>query len=546
MKKQLFKNQTNSIMKLERLFCACTLSMFLFTSCNNELTDQKDSISVKGSKVWIQPYTFNWEDPNLNWMPYPSGGSVAPIPLPWNGQGSLSSTLDPDVLNDRKASDGWVLLYSTFSPTILTYNPYFILYNRYRGLMRIFMYVNNSSFGSSSYLKNAITQPTNQYKILNFAGSEVVDVSTNQTKVTKIEPVPVDGSSPFATFKWYMLQYELAYDPNIVATTSVNPPQLSFNINSVDITQVNLGGEVTGTLKGAVGATGPSDIFSNITSQIKPLGTGVLAAVGNSALSKFATTGDKNNSLGLSNGLFTSISSGLTSLVTKATNSIPGTVVSILSGIIGGSSGSAGQTVSLNLKADISLAGTMTNTTALPSTPASFYFPGSLLADGNGNYNVQGYVPLYNKPLGVFNLSAKPTVTLDYICFPNFGRYCQLYKYYLDNNSFNIQWNPDVLENATIQHLTKEVIIRTNSSNISSYLTNQSGRVETIQGSYNWWTGSDGFQALFTTPDTYKPVHFGGEIYLRISFVVHPNNGAPDVAIVKTFNVNQRIINPTY
>jgi len=532
---------------MQKVFYVSVLSLFLLAGCSSEQLDLKKSISVNGAKDWIAPYSFNWEDPNLNWMPYPSGDNVARIPLPWNGQGSLSSTVDPDVLNDRKASDGWVLLYSTFSPVTLSWNPYFILYNKYRGLMRVFLYVNNSSFGSSSYLKNAITQPTNQYSILNFAGSEIVDVSQNQTKVTKIEPAPLDGSAPFATFKWYMLQYELAYDPTITATNSANPPQLSFNINSVDITQVNLGGTATGTLKGTLGATGPTDIFSSLTSSISPLGKGIIAAVGNSALSRYKTDED-TNSMGLDNTTFKAISSGLTSLISTAAGSIPGTVYNVLSAIVGGSSGGGGQTVSLNLKADISLAGTMTNNTGLPSTPASVYFPGSLLADANGNYNVQGFVPLYNNTLGVFNITAKPTVTLNYNCY-NLGStgINQIYQYRVVNNSYSIQWNPAVLSIATISNLSTEVVVSTGTNDITSYLIGKSGRTETLQGTPNWWIGGNGsFDAVFRTPNTTPRVRFyDNQVYVRISFVVHPNNGAPDVAIVKTFKANKQIINDT-
>lgn len=31
----------------------------------------------------------------------------------------------------------------------------------------------------------------------------------------QMQPAPMDGSLPLAANRWYMMQYELAYDPNL-------------------------------------------------------------------------------------------------------------------------------------------------------------------------------------------------------------------------------------------------------------------------------------------------------------------------------------------
>lgn len=524
---------------------ATFLALFFLASCQKEQLNSPDKIAVKSSTDAIFPYSFNWEDPNLNWMPYPS--EQARISPPWTGQGSLYSIIDPDVLTDRKASDGWVLLYSTFSYVTFTYNPYFMLYNKYRGLLRIFMYVNNSSFASSSYLKNAITLADSQYSILNFAGVDIVDASQNQTRFDKIESAPIDGSAPFTTFKWYMLQYELAYDPTIVPTTSSNPPQMSFYINSINVTQVNLGGTAVGKLNGTIGATGPSDLFSTITSSLsKPLGTGILAAVGSKSFSKFKTS-ETNNSLGLPNGIFKAISTGLESALSAASGSLPGSVYNILSAIIGGSSASAGQTVSLNLDATISLSGSLTDITSLPSTPNSLYLPGSLMPDAGGNYNVQGYVPLYDQPLGVFNLSNRPTVykhrdtpvriETEAGIFYSYGDF-----YSIDDNAINslITFNPNVInsnsDGATISNLTREVVLFS-----TDLFPPGGGESASIYGTLENYNGNDiytstgGVSASYVSVRPY-PVH--SSVAVRISFNVVPNNGGPISTIVKTFLAN--------
>ena len=543
-----YKNKRKSKLSLYKLFYAIVLLGVLVVSCNEDYNTEIDSIEVTDSKDWVLPYTFDWEDPNLNWMPYPSGGGVAAIPPPWTGQGGLADMLEPDVLADRKASDGWELVYSTFDPdpARLEYNPYFVLYNKYRGIMRVFLYVNNSSNFSSTFLKDVISQSTDQYSILNFDKSEIVDVATNRTQCERIGGVRLDGTAPYAPFRWYMFQYEFAYDPQLIPTLTPDPPQISININSIDVTEVNLGGTQTGSLKGSIGATGPTGIFSNLTSQIAPIGKGVFGAIGASSLSKFAD-GDTSNTLGLNNSVFKATVAGMNSLVSAASAGVPGTVFNLLSGIFGGSSASAGQSVSLNLETDISLAGSITSTTALPSTPILFYFPGSLLADNNGNYNVTNYVPKYNKPLGVFNITAKPTVKLNYSCFYGGGVYNQLYQYTLDNSSFDIVYNPEVLANASISSVEKDVVIITGENDIDSYFVGKNGYQEIIQGKHNCWTAPDYFEAVYRTPNATPRIHFyKNEVYLRISFIVTPNDGAPPVTIVKTFAVDKQILNNTY
>lgn len=111
------------------------LGMTIF-SCQDEITEfasyeNLDNIVTRNiMSRSVIPEQFDWE--NSDWMPTPPEQS--PIPTPWIGQGSIASTYGLDIVNDRKKSEGWELMYSTFrhegGPLV---NPYFILYNKYRG-----------------------------------------------------------------------------------------------------------------------------------------------------------------------------------------------------------------------------------------------------------------------------------------------------------------------------------------------------------------------------------------------------------------------------
>ncbi|MBN2440505.1 MAG: hypothetical protein JXJ04_04150 [Spirochaetales bacterium] len=488
---------------------------------------------------------FNWE--TVDWMPQPPGHT--PINIPWTGAGSLYGIVPADVLADRKAFDGWVLVYSTFSSTSVQPNPYFILYNKFRGLMRIFIYINNITFAESTYLLDGlfIDNDYYNYKTLNYESQEIIDLATNKAQVDKVQPKPFNGP-PLANNKWYFLQYELAYDPAIVPTTSENPPQLAFYISSVNVQHISLGGTLQGTIEGPLGVSKSStgaNVWQAAVPGLKSLGTGALSAFGASFLKNKTineTTGE--NKLGLANNVFKKVREGIEGALSSSTSNIPGAIVNVLSAIIGGSTSS--KTASYTINGQIKLDGSFTGTGALASGSISFYMPGSIAKNASGNYNVTGSIPLYNKPLGLFSLSKKPVIKINnrgYMSGP--GQYIYENSYSIDKNSYSILWNPELTANAAIQRLTTEIIVM-NYSDCKNYLITKIGKEETIQGIYSW-VGSNGSNVFscYRRPDT-QPQPVYRDILLRISFVVHPNNGAPDVAVVKTFAVTKNITNNFY
>jgi len=199
-----------------------------------DLNHEAEQNIVKIKTRAVTPYLFDWE--NADWMPTPQGQSS--IPSPWVGQGSLASIYGLDVLNDRKASDGWELMYNSFDPSApgQLINPYFVLYNKYRGLLRIFLYTTTQFYASSSYLEDGISIISSyNTSLLNFLGKETVDVRITPTKsYSQIQPKPADGTFPLASNKWYMMQYELAYDPNLTSIP-YNQIQLNWSLSSTGV-----------------------------------------------------------------------------------------------------------------------------------------------------------------------------------------------------------------------------------------------------------------------------------------------------------------------
>lgn len=519
------------------------LSVALASGCkkNEELQNAGMPVKTGQTKDGITPYTFNWE--TVDFMPTPAGQSQ--IPPPWIGQGSIASIYDTDVLNDHRAADGWQLVYNTFNPNAsgpLT-NPYFMLYNRYRGLLRIYMYTTTSFVANSDYLTDGINVVSNSSSsMLNFNGTDIVDMSTNKKSYIQVEPAPSDGSKPLASNKWYMMQYEFAYDPQI-AGLNYSDMRLSWFTNYNSITNISLGGTQTGTLNGTIGSDGSSSsgLSGALASGGKVLGTAALSAIGSNFLNKQSTTGTSNNKLGLPNGIFTSIKDGVSGALKAASGNIPGAVVGILSGLFGGSGGSTQQTVSLNLNSTITLGGPATSSGSFPSSPTAVWLPGTQITSA-----AQNYIPLYNNTLGVFNLKGVPTIkcnTTNYQSSVNvngipYNRYTN--EYTVDNTVFNNLFitNPAVInsnpDGATIKNLRTEVVLlnpQTGDPNLYGFY----GTTETI-GNYSALTGQV-VTTQYTVEHSSQPLNNLAAV--RVIFDVVPNNGTtPQTLVVKSFFAN--------
>lgn len=472
--------------------------------------------------------TLNWE--NADWMPTPPGQSR--IPSPWVGAGSLASTYGMDVVNDRMASDGWTLLYNTFdanAPGQLV-NPYFVLYNKYRGTMRIFLYVTTSFVTTSSYLQDGLSVVYNgQTTMLNFLGSGLIDLDKRVKNYQQLQPAPSDGSSPLASNRWYMMEYELAYDP-FLGVVRWDRIQLNWSLNYCNVTQFSFEGNIEGTLHAIMGS-------SETTNPIKDLGQnvgkGVFAGIGMSMLENNtinSATGE--NRLGLKPAVFKSLTSGLSKGLSGVFSDLPGTAVRLLSALFGGSRDS--QPVNYKLDATIKLQGTGISSGSFPSSPVSFWVPGTNFIVREG-VEIVGYIPLYNKLLGVINLKEKPTykVFLDQIVYVTERDgiyepvYTEEYVYASAIPDFTeyVQINPEVKRIADVEIVKQEVLFIPNRAYGGIEPDYDFENISVARTNY-------GYEVPAGLPDW----------ALRLTVKVTPKDGTPPSTIIKTFLLKQDIV----
>lgn len=512
--------------RCKTLLCIFIVAGCLCISCNDNSVIEQANTELLITKSVPTP-TLDWE--NLDWMPTPPNQQ---IPSPWIGQGSLASLYGIDVINDRKASDGWVLVYNTFttnSPSALI-NPYFVLYNKYRGLLRFYLYITTQFVSPSSYVQDAISivssSPTT---ILNLTGSSIIDASHNRNIYAQIQPAPLDGSLPLASNKWYMMQYEIGYDPNL-AQMPYNQIQLSWAVNYYNVQTINLGGEVMGTINGTIGTSSNSNIFSSLGNLGKVVGTGIVAGIGSQFIDKNQINTDGSNKLGLPKNIFNAAKKGIQSAISGTVGKLPGAVINIFSSILGGTSSPT--MVNLNIQADIDLQGTGTSSGSFPSSPVSFWVPGTTIPG-----SAVGYIPLYQNILGVLNFKGKPNITLEGTNYrqAEIGGGDTFTSIYFDKFPTNIDYsdylvfNPEVKKIATITVRKQELIAIL----IKEDYHKDEERIEQY-GNYNCLINPQyiSYYGYYDMPNDIL------EMAVRFTIDIIPKDGTSPCTITKTLKLN--------
>lgn len=501
-------------------FSSCQDANFDYISYHNAITEQKTS------KRAVVPDSFDWE--NIDWMPTPRSQR---IPSPWIGQGSLASTYDLEIVNDRKKSDGWVLVYNSFTnkteaPLI---NPYFVLYNKYRGLLRVYVYTTTQFLATSTYIQDCISiSSNNSTSMLNFVGNYLVDATKTKNTYRQIQPASIDGSAPLATNKWYMLQYEMAYDKNI-SSLDYDKIQLVWNLNYCNVDAIMLGGNIHGTIDGVIGESQNSNKswLSSLSSASGHLGKGVLGGVTQRILNKYKTDNNGGNTLGISNALFSSIYKGVLNVATSGTSGFLNELGNIVSAIFGGTK-STSIPVNLNLECDVELSGTQKSSGSFPAMPISFWMPGTSIAS-----NASGYIPLYNKSLGIINFDGKPKLETksesvtkwveDHYFIPAILVRETYYTTFMPDTidySEYLTINPELKKTAKVEVVKQDLIAK----------DNETGHIEVNPKKFHA-LDTDRYSQAGTFSYDYPDVSF----YDRFCIKITPNDGSSVSYIIKSF-----------
>ena len=459
---------------------------------------------------------FDWE--HVDWMPTPPG--QARIPIPWNGQGSLVGSYELDVVNDYKSIDGWRLLYSTFTSQadIELENPYFILYNIYRGVLRLYFYITDDIVTISDDIVSTVSLESTSGETSNILNYLAPNERYNISQYTQIQPARKDGGAPFGSNRWYMVEYELAYDPNL-SNINCSDIRLNFLFDYRYITSIQLSGSMQQEFTGTIGTGSPeiNQAFTEGEKLITASGAGMIAFAGALGLEK---------AKGIPSVLYESLLSGVKSALSSFISGVPSSAVSVINGIFGKTSGGSEPTpISISSEAEFSLQGTNSGTGAFPSTSISIYIPGTDLQGAHG------YIPYINEPLGVFcwaysNLPVRITENID--------------RYRVEDD---IMFSGTYTETHTRISLSQRDFL--SEIVINPYLEEYADvSIELCE--LFAWDSKKGEKHYFpmsgverTNPyETSKPVPEYDKVYLQVVIKVDPKDGSDEILIYKTFDTN--------
>lgn len=480
-------------------FLNVVLVLFLAAACKkSDLPVSKDgSLHLdKNITMGVPTSPLTWEA--ADYMPTAPGQPQ--ILVPWAS--GVSRQFTADIANDFKKIDGWELVYNTFSATAIPDRYYFILYNKYRGILRMYYYLPNTTnlIASSNIVHKLAIQGSAAASspLMNFAGSEIIEWGTNVNFASTLEQWQI------APATWYAFEYEIAYDKNLAAQ-NIYSLNFVWPITSNSITNVVINGTSQGTLTGNINLPGTDlTISPSFTSN----GGGNIIIKGASDVEKIKPS------------ITTSLFNTLKGLVTKSLTSIAGGFVNkIFSGIFGGKSSDPADNVNLKINSTIALTGSLTNSILLGSP--------SISIPGYDQTATSGPVPAYNQPLGVLYPANKPTIIETEHIIPQTGSGGQQlpakrqYIYSVDLSKLNFDYNPAVTNIARIERYQESVILNYSSS------YSMIGERETI-GNHDYLTGAT------VGTDGQK----GSVVGIRVFFRITPNDGSPKSIIVKTLAAN--------
>ena len=521
-------------MKRNLNFTSKALIAFLtFTSLLGACKKQDPVVPViaknKAKTEAIPPFLFDWE--SATYMPSLPANVV---PMPW--QGAVGG-IDAGIVGDYKKADGWELVYNSFdnvtSPTINKPGGlYFALYNKYRGLLRFYLYIPPGTATATSQIVHGLSLfGSGNSQMLNFESGSVISAGTNTPGFAKTNNQQINLLG-----NWVGMDYEIAYDPNTEKTT-YPAFGLQWNTKTLNITNLSLNGSQTGAIEGQITTPSNGDVLS-ILNNVTQAGLTFASA---SAVNKLAGTASAEGKTFLS-GVGTAIS-----------NLLSGKIVGFFSGLAGGSSSNS-QQVHLKMDTKISLQGTATNSIGI-SNPF-FVLPGQ-----SNSQTASGPNPNYNETMGVFNLLDSPEVVAQYYHRNSTYHYEHPARFKFSFRPENLPmdklvFNPALLKIANIENKHEELLIINPLVEGGADFTPSfhiDGGTHELAGNDNVYVdpdnvpGRDREAIFYRNFSNHKKEAEPGQwqTAVRISFDIVPKDGSPKVKMVKTFNLRKTFVRMT-
>lgn len=388
---------------------------------------------------------WNWMEQNFTvYLTSSAGTTGVPVVIvnPFNDQNQNPNLygIASESMKDYKPENGWELLYKAFgtaSQGVTT--PYFVLYNRFAGTVRVFANIVNS--GEFPYTAAAITleydetRPTiqRQTAVLNQLGKCSFSMNEMQRNATHFMPNYYLNSGINNNYFWLYADFNTLFDPCTCGLLS------NWHLTIGLINNIEISAKIFGTQTTIVDANpsgnNPNETqlgsFFGTAQQYLKFGSGIISGLGE--VSKSANEGMKVGQDLISNSQKMIISSGELIGKQKANNvarilgkllyEVPkvNMLMNLASSLITfvkktgddyneltnpkpKSIDAIGKTSVTEVKTDLTVTGNLK--VSSPYIASTLIVPGS-----QGITNIVSANPIYNNILGVFNLYEQPKCT---------------------------------------------------------------------------------------------------------------------------------------
>jgi hypothetical protein len=440
-------------MMMKKILLLC---IFLSTLCLDLVGQNSVTVPTTGCPINTVttnpdkvPGAFDWRTQNfIIYLTSQDGtpGVATTIVNPFFDQSlnPTTFTLANDVVKDFAPADGWELLYKSFgTPQQGVKTPFFVLYNKYNGTVRVFANIINS--GEFAYtaagIKLSYFRPSNNFiarrqtAILNQLGATTFSMEQLQREAVHFKPNDYLNSGINNNYYWLYADFFALFDPCTCGLQSDWYLEVGL-INNIDV-NLTINGLIQQTMVDANPNGDPDETelggFFGKVQQYLAFGSGIVDGI-NGTL-KSGNEGKKNGDALLKNAdslLFhfepiigKDKSQNVSRSIGKILFELPKvnmvmnlaktliTTVKKLSNDYQAldepqSVDAMGNTSLTEYKTELTVNGTLTVNGGYVET--ALKVPGAQLPPGTGN--VAAYNPIYDNILGVFNLFEQPKFQL--------------------------------------------------------------------------------------------------------------------------------------
>ncbi len=231
------------------------------------LTDWEETLRSGGNSD-EKSFLKDWESCKEIYV----NGLTEPVYLPWAGV--AKNDIPDDVVDDHIKNDGWEMAFCCLNDPRAPQTRYFGLYNRYRGILRIFMYIPNASaYGNElAFEINSGASIKNGYPFFNAmmygipankpytSWTQGMDLATGTSKYKplswRLTPYSEKTSATGVSSYWHCFDLDMSgYVPKTEATPwkshiDSEKPLLAIKPISQSTSQISLTGRLLGKMDG--------------------------------------------------------------------------------------------------------------------------------------------------------------------------------------------------------------------------------------------------------------------------------------------------------